>query len=74
MSSHLTSTWKYYRKEGDNLRFLDSSTFYVRVYGINEIVSILEKTGWKVIDVFGSLITRQPFNPLTTMNIVAKAV
>nr|ADQ54414.1 methyltransferase type 11 [uncultured marine crenarchaeote E37-7F] len=74
ISSRLKSTWKYYTKEGENMRFLDSCIFNIRVYGVNEIVSILEKTGWKVMDVFGSLMTRRPFNILTVMNIIAKAV
>lgn len=74
ISSHLKSTWRYYSKDGLNMKFLDSSTFNIKVYGVNEIASILEKTGWKVIDVFGSLVTRQSFNPLTSMNILAKAV
>jgi len=68
------SQMRYYAKEEATLRFVDSLTYQVWVYGVEELASLLNRAGWKVHGTYGSIETLQPLTPNSLMNIVAKAV
>lgn len=68
------STMRYYSKEGDNLKFIDSLTYQLHMYGVEELSSLLYRSGWKVIGAYGNLETREPVTEDTLMNVVAKAI
>ena len=72
-TSRLSSTWTFYKKDGENLRYIDKVSFNIRVYSLHEVASILRRAGWETIKVYGNLATLQPFTPLTSLNLVAKA-
>jgi hypothetical protein len=56
------------------LEFIDKAEILHHVYNLSELCALLKKAGWKTIASYGNLSTLQPMNPLTSMNIVAKAV
>jgi 2-polyprenyl-3-methyl-5-hydroxy-6-metoxy-1,4-benzoquinol methylase len=67
------TTWTFYRKKGNDLKFIDAVTIKLHTYSLGELAAILKKAGWKTIATYGSLITLQPMSPMTAMNIIAKA-
>jgi SAM-dependent methyltransferase len=68
------SAMRYYSKEADHLKFVDSLIYQVHVYGVEELSSLLNRSGWKVIGVYGNLETREPVTEDTLLNVVAKAI
>ena len=72
-TSQVSTSWTFYKKHGQDLRFIDSVDFDLHVYGLNELASLLRKAGWETIASYGSLSTLQPMSPLTSLNMVAKA-
>jgi hypothetical protein len=56
------------------LQFIDKVDITLHVYSLSELSSLLMKAGWETVASYGNLATLQPMNPLTHMNIVAKAV
>ncbi len=72
-TSQLSTTWTFYQKHGDNLRFIDRVEFELHIYSPTEISSLLKKAGWETAAFYGNLSTLQPMSPLTSLNIVARA-
>lgn len=72
-TSEMNTTWSFYVKDGENLRFMDKVEWSTHVYSLSEISAILRRAGWEIEAYYGSFSTLQPFNPLTSLNIVAKA-
>jgi D-alanine-D-alanine ligase len=68
------STMRYYSKEGDDLKFIDTLIYQLHMYGVEELFSLLHRSGWKVIGAYGKLETREPVTVDTLMNVVAKAI
>ncbi len=72
--AQINTTWTFYEKHGNDLKFVDKVDFQLHIYSLSELVGLLEKAGWETIAHYGSLSTLQPMTPLTSLNIVAKAV
>jgi 2-polyprenyl-3-methyl-5-hydroxy-6-metoxy-1,4-benzoquinol methylase len=73
-TAQANTCWTFYNKRGENLEFIDKAEILHHVYNLSELCALLKKAGWKTIASYGNLSTLQPMNPLTSMNIVAKAV
>jgi ubiquinone/menaquinone biosynthesis C-methylase UbiE len=72
-TSQLAATWTFYTKRGENLEFIDRVELETHVYSPSELSSVLRKAGWEPVAFYGSFSTLQPMNPLTALNMVAKA-
>jgi ubiquinone/menaquinone biosynthesis C-methylase UbiE len=72
-TSQLSTTWTFYRKHADDLKFIDKVDFELHIYSLSELSSLLRKAGWETVAFYGSLSTLQPMSPSTGLNIVAKA-
>ncbi|MDH5267176.1 MAG: methyltransferase domain-containing protein [Candidatus Bathyarchaeota archaeon] len=71
--SRITTSWAFYNKRGEDLKFIDKVEFKLHVYSLAELCSLLSKAGWKTSATYGSLATLQPRSPLSHLNIVARA-
>ena len=74
ITSQISSSWIFYNKRGQDLEFVDKVDITHHVYSFGELSSLLLKAGWETVASYGNLATLQPMSPLTSMNIVAKAV
>jgi ubiquinone/menaquinone biosynthesis C-methylase UbiE len=68
------TSWAFYAKRGKNMEFIDRVDFENHVYSASELSSLLRKAGWQTTALYGNFQTLQPMSPLTSMNLVAKAV
>ncbi|MEM3010424.1 MAG: class I SAM-dependent methyltransferase [Candidatus Bathyarchaeia archaeon] len=66
-------SWSFYKRHGENLEFIDKVELELHVYSPSELSKLLMKAGWETMAFYGNLSTLQPLNPLTHLNIVAKA-
>lgn len=73
ISALMQTSWIFYEKHGNDLTFIDKVNIEHRIYNPKELSALLLKAGWKTIAFYGSFSTLQPFSPLTSLNIVAKA-
>jgi len=73
ITSNLSTSWIFYKRRGQNLEFLDRVDFENHIYSLSELSSLLRKAGWETVASYGNLSTLQPMNPLTSLNIVARA-
>lgn len=74
LTSRLRTTWSFYAKNGDDLKFVDRITFEIYIYSVSELASMLRETGWETVATYGNLATEQPFTPWTELNLVAKTI
>jgi ubiquinone/menaquinone biosynthesis C-methylase UbiE len=74
ITSQASTSWTLYNKRGRDLEFIDRVDITHHIYSLSELSSLLRKAGWKTVASYGNLSTLQPMNPLTYMNIVAKAI
>jgi hypothetical protein len=74
ITSQMTTSWTFYSKRGNDLVFIDRVEFEHHIYTPSELSSLLREAGWETLAFYGSLSTLQPMSPLTSLNIVAKAV
>ena len=72
-TSQLTAAWTFYNKRGENLKFIDRIELENHVYSQSELSSVLRKAGWEPLAFYGSFLTLQSMNPLTSLNVVARA-
>ncbi|MEM3579365.1 MAG: class I SAM-dependent methyltransferase [Candidatus Bathyarchaeia archaeon] len=72
--AQLITTWTFYKKHGNDLKYIDKVDFQLHIYSLSELVELLEKAGWETVAHYGNLTTLQPVTPLTSLNMVAKAV
>jgi ubiquinone/menaquinone biosynthesis C-methylase UbiE len=72
-TSQLTATWIFYKKLGENLEFIDKIEIEHHIYSQSELSSVLRKAGWEPMAFYGSFLTLQSMNPLTGLNVVARA-
>ncbi len=72
--SHMVDEWTFYRREGDDLRFLAREVIDHRLYAPDELRELAESAGWSVEGVYGgmSLDPLEPTSPGTRMFLVAK--
>ena len=45
-NSRMENVWKYYRRQGQNLEYLDSFAVNHRVYSFHELKNLVESSGW----------------------------
>jgi ubiquinone/menaquinone biosynthesis C-methylase UbiE len=74
ISACVKTSWAFYAKRGKNMEFIDRVDFENHVYSASELSALLRKAGWQTTALYGSFQTLQPMSPLTSMNLVAKAV
>jgi SAM-dependent methyltransferase len=72
-TSQIATTWTFYNKCGENLEFIDRIEVENHVYSQSELSSVLRKAGWEPVAFYGSFLTLQAMNPLTSLNVVARA-
>jgi len=72
-TSQLKANWAFYNKRGENLEFIDRIELENHVYSQTELSSVLRKAGWEPVAFYGSFSTLQSMNPLTSLNVVARA-
>ncbi len=69
--SILHVTWRFYRKRGNDLEFIDEISYDLKVYSMHEIVEMGEKAGWRLKDMYCSVKTLEPYKPgRCSLNIV----
>jgi ubiquinone/menaquinone biosynthesis C-methylase UbiE len=73
-TAQLKTDWKFYKKFGENLEFIDRIEYELHIYSPSELSSLLRKAGWEPVKFYGSFSTLQPMSPLTSLNLVAKAL
>jgi SAM-dependent methyltransferase len=73
MSGRMKASWMFYNKHGNDLVFIDKVDIEHHIYSSREFSVLLRKAGWETVALYGNFSTLQPFNPLTSLNIVAKA-
>jgi len=72
-TSQLKANWTFYNKREENLEFIDRIEIENHVYSQSELSSVLRKAGWEPVAFYGSFLTLQSMNPLTSLNVVARA-
>ena len=72
-TAQLKTIWKFYKKFGENLEFIDQIEYELHIYSPSELSSLLRKARWEPVKFYGSFSTLQPMSPLTNLNLVAKA-
>jgi len=71
-SSRMINFWSYYRREGEDLRFLNRMEINHRVYSLHELMNQFQDAGWKVLGSYGGF-DQQPLSSDTfNMIIVAQ--
>jgi len=73
ITSQMSTCWKFYKRCGNDLVFIDKAEILHHIYSLSELSLLLKKAGWDMMTCYGSLSTLQAMNPLTSLNIVAKA-
>jgi SAM-dependent methyltransferase len=73
ITSQMNTCWRFYKKHGNDLDFIDEAKISHHIYSFSELSLLLKKAGWDVMACYGSLLTLQAMSPLTSLNIVAKA-
>ena len=53
-NSRMENVWKYYRREGEDLKYLDTIEVNHRVYSLHELKKLVEKSGWTYQTHYGS--------------------
>lgn len=74
LNSQINATWSFYRKVGEDLKFISKVSFKLHIYSLSELSYLLKKAGWETIAAYGSFSALQPFSPITGLNLVAKAI
>jgi SAM-dependent methyltransferase len=71
-SSRMINFWSYYRREGEDLSFLNRMEINHRVYSLHELKDQFQDAGWKVLESYGGF-DQQPLSTDTfNMIIVAQ--
>lgn len=53
-NSRMKSVWKYYRKQGQDLKYADTFEIDHRVYSLHELKMLVEESGWTYQTCYGS--------------------
>lgn len=73
LSSTIRDLWRFYEKKNNDWIYATSFKLKIRIYSLGEIVSLLKRAGWEVIDAYDSLIGLTPLKANSRINIVAIA-
>jgi SAM-dependent methyltransferase len=74
ITSQMNARWTFYKKHGNDLDFIDETEISHHVYSLSGLSSVLKKAGWETTACYGSFMTLQAMSPLTSLNVVAKAI
>ncbi|TFH16367.1 class I SAM-dependent methyltransferase [Candidatus Bathyarchaeota archaeon] len=73
-TSRMVNFWSYYRKEGEDLRFLNRMEINHRIYSLHELKEQFQASGWMVSASYGGF-DQRPFTTDTfSMIIVAQRI
>ena len=70
-TSRMINQWSYYRKDGEDLRFLNRMEINHRVYSLHELKKQFHDAGWTIVETFGGF-DQQPFT-VDTFNMIILA-
>ncbi|UCC11806.1 MAG: class I SAM-dependent methyltransferase [candidate division WOR-3 bacterium] len=68
--SRLDDTLIIYRKEGKDLKYVDTEKTIIRIYGINELIEMAENAGFRYVEAYDRLYPLTPARPDSHINIV----
>jgi len=68
-NSRAETTWKFYKKEGEELKHIATIPLSSRLYSLHELINLLETTGWKYVKSYGNF-ELQPVTPDTQRIII----
>jgi len=68
----LRAKWRWYRRDGENLKFMDEIELRLRIYAKHEIVRMFREAGWEVVDMLHSHKTLEKARINSPINIVAR--
>ena len=71
-TSRMVNYWHYYKKEGDDLRFLNTIEINHRIYSLHELMAQFQSAGWRVLSYYGGLDQREFSSDTFGMVIVAQ--
>ena len=71
-TSRMINFWSYYRKEGEDLRFLNRMEINHRVYSLHELKEQFHDTGWEYLVSYGGFDQRPLSSDTFSMIIVAQ--
>lgn len=60
-TSTLRCTFKFYEREGEDLKHKATVNTRLRLYSLHELIAILKKTGWTYLEAYGNL-KLEPFS------------
>ena len=72
--SIVNNRWVFYKKLKNNLKYIDELEFALRIYSLPEIVDMVEKNGLKLVAAYDLLLTRQPVQNNSPINMVFQKV
>jgi len=70
--SRMENVWTYYRRQGNDLKYLDAFELDHRVYSLHELKKLVEKSGWKYETCYGSFVLESLTINSNRMIFVAK--
>jgi len=74
-ASRVNTKWRFYCKDGKDLKYLDTVEYNVRHYSFHELVRMVSKAGWTLLGVYDHLRTLKTFTPKSSrIVLVARAL
>jgi len=74
-ASRVNTRWRFYSKDGNDLKYIDTVEYNLRQYSFHELVEMISKAGWTMLGAYDHLRTLQPFTPKSSrMVILARAL
>lgn len=68
--ARLDDTLIIYKKESNDLKYVDTERTILRIYGINELIEMAEKAGFHYVEAYDRLYPLTPARPDSHINIV----
>ena len=74
-ASRVSTKWRFYSRDGNDLKYIDTVEYNVRQYSFHELVGMISKAGWTLLGAYDHLRTLQTFTPKSSrIVIVARAL
>ena len=70
--SRLDDTLIIYKKEGKDLKYVDTEKTLLRIYGRNELIEMAEKAGFSFVEAYDKLYPLTPVRPDSHINMVLR--
>jgi len=71
-NSRMENTWKFYKKEGEELKHIATIPLSSRLYSLHELINLLETTGWKYVKSYGNFELQPVTSDMPRIIIVGK--